>query len=427
MKYKLCLQAVDLDKFIEFPEEIGKILGCTIDSGVVVERRYNDDTMVRYRKIKLEKANKVLTCEIHVIEGLIIIDSKIHPIQDVVFAYEIEGISEVVTNIRKLLASKYNFVLGEPNIKMRCKRMQGFVKVELGNKATVRDVVETFFPNQIYGINLLWHSLIQDEACQDKLLIRQLRVKLRRLRSCFIFFKRDLLGKQAYQWQRSFRNMAESLSTMRELDVAIMTCERIQKQVIASDRNTGLQGELLKVLTKMRQGENEKFAASQKLNKHTLLLARFYLWLQIAFEDETGDIKAKKFINQRLGEWIDKLEGLERQYPDFTNMEDLHKIRIKVKRFRYVLQDITIIAVNSSLIRRLKKLQDMLGFLHDDYVNALMANLIIKHNKGNVELVYETSLFLGWERAKAEEALAEIPELWNNFLTALQEWRSNQK
>ena len=45
----------------------------------------------------------------------------------------------------------------------------------------------------------------------------------------------------------------------------------------------------------------------------------------------------------------------------FNNMLELHQIRIKIKRFRYALQTLPEVPRDSNLLRRLKRLQDMLG------------------------------------------------------------------
>ena len=81
-------------------------------------------------------------------------------------------------------------------------------------------------------------------------------------------------------------------------------------------------------------------------------------------------------------------------------MLELHQIRIKIKRFRYALQTLPEVPRDSNLLRRLKRLQDMLGFLHDDFINAKLVQCFLE-DAGNVQLRYEAGLFVGWERAKA--------------------------
>lgn len=58
-------------------------------------------------------------------------------------------------------------------------------------------------------------------------------------------------------------------------------------------------------------------------------------------------------------------------------MEQLHRIRIKLKRFRYALQSVPELAPEARLLRSLKYLQDMLGLLHDDYINTMMVEKLV--------------------------------------------------
>ena len=71
-----------------------------------------------------------------------------------------------------------------------------------------------------------------------------------------------------------------------------------------------------------------------------------------------------------MNEWSEKLETIDRKYPDFHNMLELHQIRIKIKRFRYALQTLPEVPRDSNLLRRLKRLQDMLGFYMMILINA---------------------------------------------------------
>ncbi|MBQ6913428.1 MAG: CHAD domain-containing protein, partial [Acidaminococcaceae bacterium] len=160
------------------------------------------------------------------------------------------------------------------------------------------------------------------------------------------------------------------------------------------------------------------------LNRHTEKLAEFMLWLNIlqtgAFK-ELGKESARHFVSRRLDAWCDKMLALSKKYPDFSDMDDLHEIRIKVKRFRYVTQTVDLMELPLDLLRQLKQLQDVLGLLHDDYVNAYWARGIALQHPGEEELQKQIQSFLSWQSARSESLLAVVSEMWENFMQMLKE------
>jgi len=73
------------------------------------------------------------------------------------------------------------------------------------------------------------------------------------------------------------------------------------------------------------------------------------------------------------------------------------------------------------LLRQLKQLQDVLGLLHDDYVNAVWARGIALQHPDEAEIQQEIQAFLNWQSARSESALALVPEMWESFVQALKE------
>ena len=73
------------------------------------------------------------------------------------------------------------------------------------------------------------------------------------------------------------------------------------------------------------------------------------------------------------------------------------------------------------LLRQLKQLQDVLGMLHDDYVNAYWARGIALQHPGEEELQKQTQSFLSWQSARSESLLAVVSEMWENFMQMLKE------
>lgn len=291
-------------------------------------------------------------------------------------------------------------------------------------------------PWQLYSINKLWEQLLWGGGTQ-RTLWRQLRVKLRRLRSVLSLVKP--LFSAADYWKELVKKQADVLSDVREYDVLLQTCERLrwhggsleqakhlsQQQsplIVQSTRDSngcGLQ--LQQLLQGMRQQAQVRSMGQLQLNAVTHELASLLLALQQA-AGEHCDMSLQSFFGRRFRSWGRKLVALPWQENHMRDMEQLHKVRIKLKRFRYALQSVPEMAASPQLLRSLKYLQDMLGLLHDDYVNEqYLAQLVAAHDE-LPELRYEVAMLRGWERAKADAALEQLTGQWQEFSLLLSEW-----
>lgn len=174
------------------------------------------------------------------------------------------------------------------------------------------------------------------------------------------------------------------------------------------------------IFSGLRQDEENKLFLQNRLNDHTKHLAEFLLWLMY-FTDSKQSVSARRYCGQRLLRWSGRLREISKKYPDFSNMEDLHRIRIKVKRLRYVIQTVDLIRLPVGLLRQLKQLQDVLGLLHDGYVNGIWAKGVLQRYSDETLLAEQVDDFLTWQKARSEAALAIVPGTWKHFQKELGE------
>lgn len=417
MALKVCLSAGSPQLQDDFTARMAAVLDMKVTTMPVKEKRYAEDTVARYRRNLLTKPGKLFV-KVEILEGILVRDVKMFPIREIQVTYTPGRERMVAALLLKLVKGKEHFILKEPSLRLRLRTLQGADKVLYDARQPAVALAGRCLINQVYAVNEGWALLLQNPA--DKVLIRQLRVKLRRLRSCLVFFKELLPEKQTYAWQRTLRAGAELLSVLRELDVAMMSCDRMRRQTNGDSLTSAER--LTQMFNDRRSATAKAFFLKETLQAHTAEALRFYLWLQASLLQQEDVIRADGYVKRRLSTWIENLQTLTEKHPDFHNMEDLHRIRIKVKRFRYVVQSLGLTIKERSLLRRLKQLQDMLGFLHDNYVNAGWARQLLADHEEVEGLVSETSAFLGWEHAKAEAAIDSLPQLWKDFLTALNHW-----
>lgn len=423
MVESICLHRVEEDQAADFAASMAALLDLERGEERLREKSYGDDLHARYRETRLRKAGGG-SVTVRIRDGILIVRDSITTMQDVVIQFRTGGEKEAERLAEKVLAGEDRYVLADPYLKLRLRAMGGAAYPPADPEEGVKAVMGHYLGWQVYGLSWQWYLL--DGNREDPRLVRQTRVKLRRLRSCLVFFKAGLPSDVVYRWQQEFKEDAELLSNMRELDVLLQTCRRYRRcdstGAVTGDSCAMPEPLLLEgVAEELRQEESAKFYRKFRLNGRTLQLARFLLWLMGSLKWRSAKEHVRDYSERRLAHWADRLENMSRKYTDFREMKDLHKIRIKVKRFRYVVQTLDVVRLDLNLLRRLKQLQDMLGLLHDDYINALWAAGICRKYRKDRALNEETRQFLAWQGSQAQAALALLPGVWQEFLAVLKE------
>ncbi len=426
MKYKLCLHGLEIKNKNQLTALLQKILPLHASKSKVKEKYLDGDDLLKYKCTKFKPLHTD-AYRVNCFCGVMIVGDTLLPLNDVVFEYKEEALPEVQKLVQKLFGGKLKFVLEEADFLVRLKQLRGRANMEDMAHYDVDDIRTALLchlPWHVYAANKAWGDLLQRP--DEKTLVRQLRVKLRRLRSTISFYKVLLPETQYEQNKNLFKRWADLLGDTREYDVALLTCMKIRHSQRTEDVDIDEEkiSDLEVLLQEYRAKASKKMFSNLKLNALTKQLADFIFLLQAAaIPEEFADLRLKPFLRWRLAEWCDKLLLLPEKYPDLHNMEQLHKIRIKLKRFRYAWQGMPEIATSICLLRSMKSLQDTLGLLHDDYVNDKMIEDILRQHEDNEQLRYECAMFCGWERAKAEATLLLLPDLWDAFATRLEEWR----
>lgn len=419
MKYKICLHAVNVKNKNQLAELIKKIWPSAAEQSKVKEKYFADEDFIKYRRIKFTtnaKKNFKIVC----INGLMVVNDRMYPLNEIVLEFSPCDTDYALRLVKKILGSKLKFVLDEPDPQIRIRQKQGSFKLwhlpgyDENDLNTVRIV---HLPLQIYEISKQWGMFL--EKPEEKLLVRQLRVRLRRLRSAITLFKPLFLPQQAEQWKQLLKTWADALGDAREYDVALMTCTKI-KNSQKQEKIT----ELEKVLLECRNLASVKARQVKSINEVTYLLAGILLFLyNTRINEEYSQMRIKSFLRSRLSEWCSRLQSVSIDERILEDMEYLHKIRIKVKRLRYALQAAAEINVSSGLLRSLKNMQDTLGFLHDNYTNEKMLADILHQHENNAGLRYAAAMFCGWDSARRELILENLPQKWQEFCDVLQQWQ----
>lgn len=389
----------------------------------IKEKYFNDNDMYKYRLTRFTPEN-IDGVRLYCAWGALLVSDKLLAIADIIIEFEYhnaEAAEAVDSLLQKLLASKTKFVLEEPDFSQRLDQLRGcFDQKQLAayDADSAMSLLYCHLPWQVYYVSKLWQEVLSRGP--ERSLLRQLRVKLRRLRSLLTLCKPLLPEQEAVHWQGVLKASTNRLGDVREYDVALQICSRLQR---SREQAEAALPQLTALLTQLRGTAAAKALRGLRLNRLTLELARLLLWLYSVPAPER-ELTLSEFLSRRFGNWYDKLMELPEKYPDLHNMEQLHRIRIKLKRFRYALQSVPELAPEARLLRSLKYLQDMLGLLHDDYINTMMVEKLVAAHPKIKELRYEAALFSGWEQAKADAALEALPQQWEAFSSQLTEWKN---
>ena len=442
MKARLCLHGVDVKHQAQLLGLVKKELAGYSVSYKVKEHYFENNDMYKCRVAHFKPKGEQISLHILCMWGVLLVSDKPINVADIIIEYEPGTLSQARVSdlVTSFLQGKLHFVLDEPDLARRIALLRGSYfldKLPYYDESTAMTALRCHVPWHLYVINKLWEQLLLSGGGQRQLW-RQLRVKLRRLRSVLSLVK-PLFGKMSL-CQNMLKEKAAALSAVREYDVLLQTCERLRGSQARAERaalplrqqgsEPVAQSTLLPareavpslqhLLAGLRQQAQARVLQQLELNAVTNDLAHIYLYLLTA-ANAPCDRGLQEFFAQRLGKWAQKLrqQGVQ---PELGDMEQLHRVRIKLKRFRYALQCVPEVGATPQLLRSLKCLQDLLGVVHDDYVNDNYLQQLVAAHDELPELRYEVALLRGYEQAKADGALEQLIAQWQEFNRLLNEW-----
>lgn len=321
------------------------------------------------------------------------------------------------------LARKYKIVLANNNNEQRIKAIingteQGRFHVKEFSSQMLGDALPDLIWWHLCGISQANAEFCFNSA--ERLPVRRLRVEIRKLRAVFTMLEKVLLPEIA-KWQQDLRLLTIKLGSVRELDVAISswrsTALNKRKYSFADDK-------LAIFLHKERTSEVCKIRDEFTLCKITPFLLELMCW-SVDRPIKTGkkDILLEKIANKKLAGWFDVMQKIVKEHPGFDDDGLAHEVRIKAKTSRYVMQSMSGKAFgdNNKVMRSIKRLQDALGVLHDNYVNEEIIRDVVK-KQTNHNLIYQAGIFVGNERYRAIKIRKILPDLWEKFVIDWHKW-----
>lgn len=250
--------------------------------------------------------------------------------------------------------------------------------------------------------------------------VHELRICLRRLRS-LLHFAGPIVASEQYRWyQDELKKLGQILGVLREIDVAYAGWKQMndsQSTVVESKMSLG------ELLAKRRLLEGERVYKIFYAGAATPLLMD--LWATITDNNRRHlteqPITIGEYAMSKLSQWL-KAAIKQGKAIDWTEIENVHKLRLQVKRIRYVAEVLEPVLYEvPQLILRLSVLQDNLGLLSDAHSTDSLLRNLLKVNS-NKSLYLEAGMVIGWQGREVLFAQGKMNKHWKNFYRTAQRW-----
>lgn len=280
--------------------------------------------------------------------------------------------------------------------------------------------------NQLKVCSSLWDELLEAPYKREE--FRFLRIELRRLRSALALVE-PLLPEEGKCWLEQLKLRSNQLGNVRDYDVALQACTKYEAYVLEtfgenSQGPDSLLAELPRlkaILLKERELRTEVLNTNVRsgcidteLNSCVELLKKP---VDLCLEAEA---KSNAFLQSSLQIWglklCNKLQNLEK----LNTMNQLHKLRIKVKRFRFAYEVYMGKDADEELLQSLKKMQDILGSLHDNDRNFEIISELLDGEEIDEPLNKEVVCFNVWREIKKQQRLEQLQPAALQLLAILQ-------
>lgn len=248
------------------------------------------------------------------------------------------------------------------------------------------------------------------ENPNDREGVHQVRVRIRKFRALLAFF-RPLFEEEKYQKQQQvLKKLGQQFGEVRQLDVLIEEVEIIEKDnVIAMSEFK----QIKLYLAQKREKAYEILINELKTDQFAQELLDIWIWkLNQPWDQKSSvlDMSLALYTKKQMAIWIKKINK-EINHLDIRQQQEIHKVRIKSKKLRYVIEQLSTILDRKTRrsIKQFEKIQDDLGYVHDVFANKrLLEQLILASD--NQQLYYEAGMIVGWQSMHGNRKIKKFVE-----------------
>jgi triphosphatase len=279
-------------------------------------------------------------------------------------------------------------------------------------------------------VHILWHCLGHLQANEDMVLygqdiegVHQMRVALRRLRSCLSLYEPLIPKKIFTKLRREAKWITDVLGVARDWDVFALSLEQMQQP----DNNSSLKNLPKRVANKKRHAYAAVRAALRS-PRYSRMLLLFGKWLtqrrwRRKLEDDALS-RLDSFVIDFASPILESHHQLvKKQGKNLVELsaEELHELRISIKQLAYGTRFFAELYPCFSVrpyTKSLKVLQDELGILNDGSVASGLLDQAGLDKKAPAR-----HFFKGWYAHQQVTHFAQLEAAWQAFLEQKIFWR----
>lgn len=233
----------------------------------------------------------------------------------------------------------------------------------------------------------------------DSEFLHDFRIAVRRTRSLMSLLRKVMPPEQLLFFETEFKWLGSVTGPLRDIDVYLLKKETYQNLLPQSLRD-GL-NLFFEQLAAQRTDELASLRKNLRSDRYKDLLENWRIFLSDPQSELFQGVRKKsclalvnKIVNKRFDRFLTDGDLIN----DQTDDEQLHKLRIKGKKFRYLLEFFRSFYAEKEIelfLKHMKKVQDNLGDFNDLSVQIEMLNKSLQQLKGRNKQTIQLAAALG--------------------------------
>ncbi len=262
--------------------------------------------------------------------------------------------------------------------------------------------------------------------------VHQMRVAVRRLRSCLVLYERFIPDEQRIYLTGEMKWLIGELGPARDWDVFV---GEVMAPVIGQIAGEPRLAELAEHVERQRDQAYVRAQAAVGAQRYIGLVLLLNSWAEgRGWREGDADrvaaiqVTATDVSHELLDEIYQRLLAAGTGFEDL-DAEQRHKVRIQLKQLRYATEFFATLYPKrrvSPYLEAMKSLQDQLGASNDVEVARKLLNRVIKKTRGKerARLSYAAGLVVGWHSHIGDGREKEQVEAWQQLTGRLPYWQT---